>query len=174
MKRGGMYGTTCSIEGCDKLHFSRGWCKAHHSRWVRHGDPEGGRQSNLRGRPPLDRLLARRTIDARGCWVISGGAGGYPKLLVEGVYQKAHRWSYEHYRGPIPDGLQLDHLCRNIACANPEHLEPVTQRENVLRGVGPTAINAAKTTCIHGHSLADAYINPSSGSRMCRACMEAS
>lgn len=145
MKRGGMYGTTCSIEGCDKLHFSRGWCKAHHSRWVRHGDPEGGRQSNLRGRPPLDRLLARRTIDARGCWVISGGAG-----------------------------LQLDHLCRNIACANPEHLEPVTQRENVLRGVGPTAINAAKTTCIHGHSLADAYINPSSGSRMCRACMEAS
>lgn len=170
-----IYGKTCSVDGCEKQHFSRGWCKAHHSRWLRHGDPLGGGPSNLRGQSPAERLMARVTITPSGCWPVSGASSdGYARIVVDGRKVKAHRWSYEHFVGAVPDGLVLDHLCRNRACANPEHLEPVTQKENVLRGVGPTAVNAAKTECPHGHSLEDAYVIPSTGSRSCRSCQAGS
>lgn len=167
-----IYGSVCSIEGCDKPHFSRSWCKAHHARWRRNGDPLGGRASNLRGQSPADRFIARRTIDENGCWVISGASSpdDYPRIMVDGRQVEAHRWSYEHHVGPIPEGLVIDHLCRNPSCSNPDHLEPVTQTENVLRGIGLTAVNARATTCLRGHSLADAYVVPSTGSRQCREC----
>lgn len=166
--------TYCSIEGCGRERFCRGWCQAHYARWSRHGDPLGGRQSNLRGRDALSRLLARRTIDDNGCWVISGAdkAHRYPRMFVGDRRTVAtHRWSYEHFVGPVPPGLVLDHLCRNTSCANPEHLEPVTPRENTLRGFGPTAVNAAKTHCDRGHPLTNAYVIPSTGSRQCLECM---
>lgn len=97
-------------------------------------------------------------------------AKGYGRIWHEGRWALAHRVIYEREVGPIPDGLTLDHVCRNHACVNVDHLEPVTHRENVLRGEGPTAMNAAKTVCVRGHSLADAYVIPSSGSRRCREC----
>jgi hypothetical protein len=83
----------------------------------------------------------------------------------------AHRLFYEQLVGPIPDGLQLDHLCRVRHCVNPDHLEPVTQTANVLRGIGPTAVNAGKTHCVHGHPFTpdNTYINKQ-GNRHCRAC----
>lgn len=84
----------------------------------------------------------------------------------------AHRWSYQYHVGPIPDGMHLDHLCRNPKCVNPEHLEPVTCRENLLRGVGPSALHAAKTHCPAGHPYVgdNLYVHPRKGYRVCRAC----
>lgn len=75
--------------------------------------------------------------------------------------------------GPIPEGMDLDHTCRNRGCVNPEHLEPVTTQVNTLRGIGPTAENARKTHCKHGHPLEgdNLYVDPE-GKRKCRACME--
>jgi hypothetical protein len=73
-------------------------------------------------------------------------SGGHPTLYV-------HRWMYENFVGPIPADLQLDHLCRNARCINPEHLEAVSPRENILRGQGPSAQAARRTHCPRGHEL---------------------
>lgn len=85
---------------------------------------------------------------------------------------KAHRYAYETLGpGPIPDGLVLDHLCRNRACCNPAHLEAVPQRTNVLRA--PTAqatINAAKQACVRGHPYTADNTYPFQGKRLCKAC----
>lgn len=85
----------------------------------------------------------------------------------------AHRVAYEATVGPIPKGLQVDHLCRNRLCVNPSHLEAVTPAENKRRGFSPPAINARKTHCIHGHELAGAnvyYRKDRPGRRQCREC----
>jgi hypothetical protein len=82
----------------------------------------------------------------------------------------AHRWAYEHLRGEIPDGLQLDHLCRNRGCVNPWHCEPVTGRINVLRGESFAAINATKTHCHRGHEFTPENTYLTRGKRQCRSC----
>src|SRR5215472_4287298 len=90
-----------------------------------------------------------------GCWLCTGNVDvyGYGRVKIQGRLNKAHRVVYEHLVGDIQPGLHLDHLCRNPACVNPGHLEPVTGTVNVLRGVGVTAINFAKTHCIRGHEF---------------------
>jgi len=84
----------------------------------------------------------------------------------------AHRFSYELAFGPIPQGMVIDHLCRNTSCVNPDHLEVVTHRENSLRGNGSPALNARKTHCIHGHEFTpeNTYRYPHGG-RKCRTCI---
>ena len=79
--------------------------------------------------------------------------GGYGRLKRNGRHVLAHRFFYEICFGPVPVGLDLDHLCRNRWCCNPDHLEPVTRRENVLRGAGLAAMEAKKTHCDRGHGL---------------------
>jgi hypothetical protein len=130
----------------------------------------------------LDRFAEKIALTDSDCieWLASTNGVGYgsfrldPEQGSRRVY--AHRWSYEYHVGAIPDGLHLDHLCRNTVCVNPAHLEPVTCRENLLRGVGSPAQNAAKTHCHKGHALAgeNLYISPSTGYRHCRTCTHAS
>jgi hypothetical protein len=81
-----------------------------------------------------------------------------------------HRIAYEAERGSIPEGLVLDHLCRNRGCVNPWHLEPVTNIQNVMRGVSAFAINARKTECPQGHPYDDENTRIERGSRICQTC----
>lgn len=105
------------------------------------------------------------------CWHWTGTLGrGYGLLWTGERLVVAHRWLYEREKGPIPDGLQLDHLCRVRACVNPAHLEPVTGRTNVLRGIGISAENARKTHCKYGHPLNGKNLYKRNGKRHCRAC----
>lgn len=108
-----------------------------------------------------------------GCWLWfrATTAKGYGSLKENGRDVHAHRVAYEAFRGPIPPGLQIDHLCRVRCCVNPDHLEAVTQRENLLRGVGRCAINARKEHCKRGHPLSgDNLIVYPNGYRNCREC----
>lgn len=86
--------------------------------------------------------------------------------------RSVHRLAWEEVRGPIPAGLVIDHLCRNRACYRIDHLEVVTQRENILRGEGATAVHARKTQCPQGHPYSgpNLYVEPSTGKRRCRTC----
>jgi len=110
-----------------------------------------------------------------GCWEWDGrkNIGGYGMVHWKGKRPVVHRVAYELLVGPIPDGLTLDHLCRNPGCCNPAHLEPVTMRENILRGTQIAAQNAAKTHCKRGHPFDEANtertISPKGWPR--RACL---
>lgn len=105
-------------------------------------------------------------------WLASKTSRGYGQIKLD-RHSLAHRIAFELIKGKIPDGLQIDHLCRNRSCCNPSHMEAVTQRENVLRGIGITAIYARKTRCLNGHEFTPAntkYIPSRPKSRRCIAC----
>jgi HNH endonuclease len=111
-----------------------------------------------------------------GCWLWRGATGtGYGVIrrgrAGEGMLQ-AHRVAYEMLVGPIPVGMEIDHLCRVRACVNPAHLEPVTHRENDLRGVGACAINARKVYCNKGHLFTPENTRMETHGRRCRECMK--
>ena len=109
-----------------------------------------------------------------GCWIWLGTinpTGGYPQIWANGKTVYAHVLIYEMIKGPIPEGLQLDHLCRVRCCVNPHHLEPVTARENMNRGNPYFIRNRNKTHCIYGHEFTIANtIRGRGGRRECREC----
>lgn len=120
-----------------------------------------------------ERHARRIREDATGCWTWTGplNYAGYALFDWEGKTSRGHRVTYRLAHGSIPEGMQLDHLCRNRACLNPKHLEVVTARENTMRSDALTAKFAVATHCIHGHpfDLVNTYFRPSGG-RSCRTC----
>lgn len=134
-----------------------------------------------RNRPLIDRLMER--VDAEGdCWIWIGriGPNGYGIFSADGQGRRgkpavvAHRMVWGELVGDIADGLELDHLCRNRPCVNPDHLEPVTRTENVRRGMAG-AIKRAKTHCAQGHQYTpeNTYTYGPQNFRGCRTCRRA-
>lgn len=132
-------------------------------------------------KPVSDRLMAKVTPEPNsGCWLWMGHTmkNGYGVIGVKEDPSKkmairlAHRISYELANGAIPDGMQLDHKCRVRCCVNPDHLRAVTQRGNLLCGMGASGVNSRKTHCKHGHELTpqNTYSYPGTEWRKCRTC----
>lgn len=117
----------------------------------------------------IERLFNRIDKKPSGCWVWTGAVdgNGYGRLRIGGELFCAHRAAYEMIRGAIPEGLQLDHLCRNRLCVNPAHLEPVTHQENVKRGKHPS-----RTHCLHGHERTpeNTYVLKRKGGKLMKNC----
>jgi hypothetical protein len=157
----------CSVDSCERTAKAHGMCGAHVER-AREGRPLVGPIAVTR--PAFgDRYVAVNS----GCWEWQGwlNGDGY------GTHRKqpAHRFSYELHIGPIPDGLVIDHLCRNPRCVNPEHLEAVTTRINTMRGVSPGAKAARTNRCKRGHEFTpeNTYsrtLATGGPSRQCLAC----
>lgn len=119
-----------------------------------------------------DRFNRMYKVVESGCWEWQGfrDKHGYGYMSYQCKNHKAARYAYSHFVGPITEGLHLDHLCRNTCCVNPSHLEPVTPRENTLRGMNVVAINARKTHCHRGHPLTEDNIQRKNGRRICLEC----
>lgn len=117
--------------------------------------------------------IERRGDDECWPWTAALNSYGYGQFRLGGASSGqavSHRIAYELEVGPIPDGLVIDHLCRNRACCNPRHMEPVVPKVNTMRGIGRSALNAQKTECPAGHSLSGDNLLVSSGRRLCRTC----
>jgi len=163
----------CAIAGCDREVWGHGWCQKHYTRWRRTGDPTLARVRGTKPKPWSDRIKERSAVDPdTGCWLWDHPwADGYGYLNVGSEHDGsarttgAHRVAYEAFRGSIPEGLHVDHLCDTTSCVNPDHLEVVSQAENNRRA------QFRRTTCSNGHPWdeANTYLRPA-GTRECRQC----
>jgi hypothetical protein len=137
----------CVIEGCERLAAARTLCRLHYDR-----------AKKAAALPPLRTMTRRGYIESKiqrnksnACWEWTDHLKrGYGSASWNGERTGAHRFSYETFVGPIPDGLHIDHLCRNRRCVNPEHLEPVTLGENSRRGVLYPSITGIRGCGRHG------------------------
>lgn len=149
-----------------KNYRARGWVK---------GEPKQFVHGHNRTKPLPERFWPKVNKNGpNGCWLWTASlTRGYGVFHMGGGASNmayAHRVAYEWLVGPIPEGLVIDHLCRNPACVNPDHLEPVTNRENILRGEGASARNARKTHCDLGHPLSGDNLVPGARVRKCLTC----
>lgn len=125
-------------------------------------------------RKPLAERFWAKVLKTDKCWLWQGHINkvtGYGMILINRRPESAHITSYKLAGRQIPESMELDHLCRNRSCVNPDHLEPVSHRENVLRGINACARNARTTHCPKGHpyDLFNTYYRPDGG-RDCRIC----
>lgn len=146
-----------------------------YARQAREWEREERRAAKFAYRHSLDFIHDRSVVDENGCWIwqrcLTPLGYGHTTQSLGGGF--AHRLAWEVVNGPIPPGLTIDHLCRNRACVNPAHLEPVTHRENVLRSpLALAAINARKTHCKRGHEFTpeNTYRVNAGRHRACRTC----
>jgi hypothetical protein len=137
---------------------------------------EEGRSARRDDANAADRFWVKTRAAQNGCieWIAGLGTSGYGRFCSRGKSMPAHRFAYLLRHGSIPSGYSIDHLCRNTRCVNPDHLEAVTHRENVLRSTSHIARNAKATHCIHGHELSgyNLIVISTTGYRSCRACRQ--
>lgn len=121
--------------------------------------------------PILDRFVRHIAPQENGCWLWTAQIkrDGYGRLRDGYRMRLAHRISYELFIGPVPEET-IDHLCRNRACVNPDHLESVTMRVNILRGFGIAMLHKRQTHCKNGHPFDGENTYMWHGYRHCRAC----
>lgn len=154
----------CKVDDCWRPPHIRGFCGPHYNKVKRYGDPLAGKAVRS-GATDLERWS--HYIDVQGdCWIWTGSKNsqGYSGFYYHGGRQSGHVVGWLLLVGPVPAGLELDHLCRVPSCVNPDHLEPVTSRENTRRGAAYKG-----TRCVAGHF--DWYYRPDRpGARQCREC----
>lgn len=170
----------CLIDGCDEEgNEGHGWCTKHYRRFWRHGDPlatsriVGDDEARFWSYVDTNGPLPESRPDLGPChlWIGNLSPDGYAVMQMNGGTGYMARWIYERECGPIPDGLEPDHLCRVRHCVNTDHLEPVTHQENILRGESFAAVNARKTHCPQGHEYTPENIRRQrDGGRLCRTC----
>jgi hypothetical protein len=186
----------CSYGDCDRPSIARDLCTKHYQRWKKFGDP--GITKLDRDLTPEERFWAK--VDKNGplpegrpelgpCWLWTAALReGYAAFTLDGGHVDGHRVAYRWLIGEIPEGLQLDHICHSDStatcaggkqcvhrrCVNPVHMEPVTGLTNVMRGLSPHAVNAAKTHCPKNHDYTPENTRyDKNGGRVCIKCARA-
>lgn len=178
---------TCSVASCERPVLARSWCTTHYKKWRKYGDPLAGRTFERLSGTPEQRFwpkvnkggpISAARPDLGSCWLWKNARNNpyeYGNFRPGGERRKvlAHRWAYEELIGPVPEGLELDHLCRTPACVRPSHLEPVTHRVNIRRGTAGQW-QQAKTHCPRGHVYSPENTRVSDkGHRWCLSCAKA-
>ena len=183
-------GRVCSVPQCGRPHRARSLCKAHYSEYHSRGIPMPPATNQRTPEGRFERFIDRTHPDGHWLWTgaLSSGYGvmgnGYRMMYV-------HRWSYEHFVGPVPDGLIVGHECHDLdltcmggecihrRCARPEHLKPMAHADNIRAGRSAQASRARRVErpeCRHGHPLTaeNLFVRDRDGARLCRVCMRAS
>lgn len=177
---------------CGRPAVAKDLCGKHYQRWAKFGDPTVTKLD--RDRTPEERFWEK--VDKNGpapegfpelgpCWLWTAALReGYAAFSVKHRHIDGHLFAYRSFVGEVPEGLQLDHICHSVStatcsggeqcvhrrCVNPVHLEPVTGLTNVMRGLSPHAINAAKTHCPQDHEYTEENTYIYDGERHCRTC----
>lgn len=167
----------CEFPGCDKKHDAKGLCHSHYSqKWKGKNLKPLHEKWRKRGTPPRVQYcevpcLVPELDGPCHEWIRFKTKDGYGRISVNGKDILVHRYVWEQVNGPIPEGLFVDHKCRNRACCNVNHLRVVTKKINAIENSdSPTAINAKKTHCKNGHEFNEKNTYRTKNGRHCIVC----